>query len=110
MDAELKPCPFCADPMMVRGDHIQHVTQTPSCPMRDLSLPVERIADWNARPQPELEWLGCNAVAPMPEAERVTTAKAERTAEIVAWLRASAYYPICIGLATAIEERFPHAK
>ena len=35
---------------------------------------------------------------------------AERTAEIVAWLRASAYYPICIGLATAIEERFPHAK
>ena len=49
----LKPCPFCSDPMQVRGYHIQHVTQTSACPMRDLSLPEERIADWNTRPLPQ---------------------------------------------------------
>ena len=50
-DIELKPCPFCADPMKVAGmgTRIEHRTQTPGCPMRDLSLPIERIDDWNMR-------------------------------------------------------------
>lgn len=51
MEQELEPCPFCGDTMFSGkfGDTIQHVQQTPGCPLAAIALPIERAADWNTR-------------------------------------------------------------
>lgn len=49
------PCPFCADPMRVNFDRIEHVEQTKGCPIRDLGWPIERLVAWNTRKGPSHE-------------------------------------------------------
>lgn len=55
--AELKPCPFCADRMMLQaGDLIVHREQNPNCPIRQNSWPVATWgAAWNTRTTAEAE-------------------------------------------------------
>ena len=51
MSEEPKLCPFCGDPMLINmSGMIEHVTQTPGCPIRQNAWPAERLtAAWNTR-------------------------------------------------------------
>lgn len=77
----LKPCPFCGDdePMVFERDDFWQITCGPcTCDITERTR-EQAITAWNTRAQPELEWLGCNAVAPRPQ-----------PSELVEWLLALA--------------------
>lgn len=77
----LKPCPFCNSPaymqsgegrdydqFIIKCDGLSGSVRCPVYPTTGTLLPkAEAITAWNTRAQPELEWLGCNPVAPRPQ-------------------------------------------
>jgi hypothetical protein len=49
--AEIEPCPFCADPMQVRGTLLQHVEQG-NCVIGKQAYDVTDLPRWNTRAAP----------------------------------------------------------
>ena len=56
MNVKPRPCPFCADPMRINNAGlIDHVDQTPGCPIAASAWPAERfLLAWNMRPGEDL--------------------------------------------------------
>lgn len=75
--SELKPCPFCNDPMELHFDVIRHVNQG-DCVVGAYAWPDSRLNDWNTRAieplRPATEQAGGEVVAWMhPTARWVNT-------------------------------------